>query len=245
MSGMQKKLFAEFVGTFVLLTAVCGAALFSAPTGGGLLSVAFAVGLSVCAMAYTAGHISGGHFNPAVTIGLWVAGRCERANVGPYILAQCLGGAAAAGLFSIILDGAIVRPGLAFNSFAAISNNYGEPGHFTLKSVAITEFLTTAIFVYVIIAVTAREKYAALAPLVIGLTLTMLHLISIPITNASLNPARSLATAMYAEDASAMKHLWVFIVAPIFGGILGGGVSSWLQKSTTELQGAQPRYSTL
>lgn len=243
---MQKKLLAEFIGTFVLLTAVCGAALFSAPAGGGLVSVALAVGLSVAAMAYAVGHLSGGHFNPAVTIGLWAAGRCERTNVGPYIFAQCLGGIAAAGLFSIILDGATTRPGLAFNNFSAISNNYGEPGYFTLQSVAMTEFLTTAVFVFIIVAVTTREKYTVLAPLVIGLTLTMLHLISIPITNASLNPARSLATALYAEDGAALKHLWVFIVAPITGAMFGGLVSSWLQKPNAELRGTQqPKYSTL
>jgi aquaporin Z len=219
-----RELGAEFIGTFTLVTAVCGAALFSAPTAG-LVAVAFAVGLSVLAMAYAVGHISGGHFNPAVTIGLVVGGRFEAGRAIPYIIAQVLGGAAAACVFYVILGGAV---GAKWNSFTDISNLYGGT-HSSLLSVALIEIVITALFLIVILGVTHKNCPAGFAPIAIGLALTLFHLVSIPVSNASLNPARSTATALFG-GAEAWGSLWLFWVAPIVGGVIGGVVSKWLHE---------------
>ncbi len=221
---MGKELGAEFIGTFALVTAVCGAALFSAPSAG-LVAVAFAVGLSVLAMAFAVGHISGGHFNPAVTCGLIAGGRFAAGKAVGYIIAQVLGGIAAAVVFYVILKGA---PAGKWNDFTAISNLYGE-GHFSLVSVALIEIVTTALFLIVILGATSPRAPAGLAPIAIGLALTLIHLVAIPVSNASVNPARSTATAIFG-GAEALGSLWLFWVAPIVGGVIGGIISRWLQE---------------
>jgi aquaporin Z len=221
---MSKALGAEFIGTFALVSAVCGAALFSAPSAG-LVAVAFAVGLSVLAMAFAVGHISGGHFNPAVTCGLVAAGRFEAKRALPYIVAQVLGGVAAAAVFYFVLSGAPVGK---WNSFTEISNIYGGPGHFPLAQVLVTEVVITAMFLIVIVGSTAPRAPIGFAPIAIGLALTLFHFIAIPISNASLNPARSTATAIFGGP-DALQTLWLFWVAPIGGGVIGGLISKWLQ----------------
>ena len=221
---MVRELGAEFIGTFMLVSAVCGAALFSAPSAG-LVAVAFAVGLSVLAMAYAVGSISGGHFNPAVTCGLVVAGRCKAEKVIPYIIAQVIGGIAAAAVFKVILAGA---PPFNWNDFLAISNVYGGDVHFSLLSVALIETVLTALFLIVITCVTGKNAPAGFAPIAIGLALVVIHLIAIPVSNASVNPARSTATAIFGGSA-ALSCLWLFWVAPIVGGVIGGGIGRCLE----------------
>lgn len=217
----SRELGAEFLGTFALVAAVCGAGLFSAPSAG-LVAVAFAVGLSVLAMAYAVGSISGGHFNPAVTLGLVAAGRFDLNKAPGYIIAQLLGGAAAAVIFWVILSGA---PAGKWNTFTAISNIYSGPA--TLLSAALLEVVITALFVLVIVSVTSARAPAGFAPIAIGLALVLFHLMAIPLTNASLNPARSTATALFGGP-TAVQSLWLFWVAPIVGGIIGGVIAKWL-----------------
>jgi aquaporin Z len=219
-----RELGAEFIGTFTLVTAVCGAALFSAPSAG-LVAVAFAVGLSVLAMAFAVGPISGGHFNPAVTLGLVAGGRFEMGRAPAYIIAQLLGGAAAACVFYVILSGAA---GGKWNSFTDASNLYGGT-HSSLIAVGLIEVVITALFLIVIMGVTAKNCPAGFAPIAIGLALTLFHLVAIPVSNASLNPARSTATALFGGP-EALSSLWLFWVAPILGGVIGGIVSKWLQQ---------------
>lgn len=215
------KLLSEFIGTFMLVSAVCGAALFSALTpgnGAGLVGVAFAVGISVLAMAYAVGHISGAHFNPAVTCGLWAAGRFEARDIPGYVIAQVLGGVCAAALFFYV---AADRPDVSIGNFA--SNGYGSesPGQFALLSVVLIEAVLTALFLIVICGSTSSFATNEFAPLAIGLGLTAFHLIAIPVSNASFNPARSTATALFGGPV-ALHQLWAFWVAPIAGGLLGG-----------------------
>lgn len=227
-----KALAAEFIGTFVLVTGACGAALFAAPAGAGLIAPAFAIGLSVLIMAYSVGHISGGHFNPAVTIGLVAAGRFESSNAIGYIIAQVLGGIAAALVFQVILGGALSAgptQATSWSSFAAISNTYGGARGFTLTAAFVMEVVITAIFLIVIVGATSNKAPAGFAPLAIGVALFVLHLVSIPVTNASLNPARSTAPAILA-GGQAMSQLWLFWLAPIVGGILGGAIGKWLNE---------------
>jgi aquaporin Z len=223
--GMQRKLAAEFIGTFMLVSSVCGAALFSAPSAG-LIAVALSIGVAVLAMAYAVGHISGGHFNPAVTCGLVAAGRFGGGEAIPYIIAQVIGGIAAAVVFYIILSGA---PAGKWNDFLAISNTYGGDGHFSFLSVALIEVVLTALFLIVIVGVTSAKAPAGFAPIAIGLTLTFIHLAAIPVSNASVNPARSTATAIFGGSA-ALSSLWLFWVAPIVGGVIGGLIARWLQE---------------
>lgn len=222
---MNRELGAEFIGTFTLVTAVCGAALFSAPSTG-LVAVAFAVGLSVLAMAFAVGPISGGHFNPAVTLGLVAGGRFEMSRAPAYIVAQLLGGAAAACVFYVILGGA--PSGGKWNTFTAISNLYGGAGQFSLLAVGLIEIVITALFLIVIMGVTTKNCPAGFAPIAIGLALTLFHLVAIPVSNASLNPARSTATAIFG-GAQAWSSLWLFWVAPILGGAIGGIIGKWLE----------------
>lgn len=224
MFGNYRNLAAEFIGTFTLVSAVCGAALFSAPSAG-LIAVAIAVGMSVTAMAYAVGHISGGHFNPAVTLGLVVAGRFDADKAVPYIITQVVAGACAAGVFYVVMMGAGAG---RWNDFVAVSNLYGQPQHFSLVAVFITEVVITALFLIVIVGSTSPNSPGTFAPLAIGLALMMFHLIAIPISNASLNPARSTATAIFG-GAPALKCLWLFWVAPIVGGLIGGYISRELQ----------------
>ena len=225
MEGNVKKYAAEFIGTFALVSSVCGAALFSAPSAG-LMTVAFAIGAVVLAMAYAVGHISGAHFNPAVTCGLVAAGRFAIGDAIGYIIAQVLGGVAAAAVFYVILSGA---PTGKWNDFVAISNIYGGDGHFSLISVALTEVVLTALFLIVIVGVTSKKAQPGFAPIAIGLTLIFIHLAAIPVTNASVNPARSTATAIFGGPV-ALASLWLFWVAPIVGGVIGGYISLWLQE---------------
>jgi aquaporin Z len=225
---MMRELGAEFIGTFMLVSAVCGAALFSAPSAG-LVAVAFAVGLSVLAMAYAVGSISGGHFNPAVTCGLIAAGRFKAEKAIGYIIAQVVGGIAAAAVFKVILSGA---PAFKWNDFLAISNLYGGDIHFTMLSVGLIETVLTALFLIVIACVTSKNAPAGFAPIAIGLALVAIHLIAIPVSNASVNPARSTATAIFGGGA-ALSCLWLFWVAPILGGVIGGGISRWLEGSSS------------
>jgi aquaporin Z len=221
---MQRELAAEFVGTFTLVSAVCGSALFSAPSVG-LVAVAFAVGLSVLAMAYAVGHISGGHFNPAVTIGMVVAGRFKAEQAAPYIVVQVAGGIAAACVFYIVLMGA---PPSKWNTFADISNTYGGPRGFSLVSVFLVETVMTALFLVVITGTTSKNCPTGFAPIAIGLALTLIHFVAIPVSNASVNPARSTATAIFGGTLP-LTTLWVFWIAPILGGAIGGGIGRWLQ----------------
>jgi aquaporin Z len=220
---MQRELAAEFVGTFSLVSAVCGAALFSAPSAG-LVAVAFAVGLSVMAMAFAVAHISAAHFNPAVTCGLVAAGRFPAVRAPVYIVTQLLGGAAAAVVFYLVLSGA---PTGRWNSFTAISNLYGGTG-FSMGAVFLIETVITALFLVVIVGATSKQAPAGFAPIAIGLALTLFHLVAIPVSNASLNPARSTATAIFG-GSQAINSLWLFWVAPILGGVIGGAFCRWLQ----------------
>jgi aquaporin Z len=224
MEWNERELAAEFIGTFTLVSAVCGAALFSAPSAG-LVAIAFAVGLSVLAMCFAVGHISGGHFNPAVTVGLAVAGRFNPDRIIPYIVVQVIGGICAAGVFYVILKGA---PTGRWNDFVAISNLYGGAGHFSLASVFLIEVVCTALFLVVIVGATSPNAPGTFAPIAIGLMLTLIHLVAIPVSNASVNPARSTATAIFG-GAVPLNCLWAFWLAPLIGGAIGGWISSWLQ----------------
>jgi aquaporin Z len=224
---MMRRLAAEFLGTFMLVASVVGAAVVSGNAAG--LGVALAVGLSVMAMAYAVGPISGGHFNPAVTLGLAVARRFPAGDIIPYMLAQLAGGIVAAGFFIIVLRG---TPDFVADGYA--SNGYGEhsAGHFGAVGVFLTELVLAMFFVLIIARVTrAREGAGMMAPVAIGLALAVMHLISIPISNTSLNPARSTATALFA-DSWALKQLWLFWVAPLAGGALGGLLDQYFSETS-------------
>jgi aquaporin Z len=219
---MSKKVAAEFFGTFWLVFGGCGSAIFAAAfphTGIGFLGVALAFGLTVVTMAYAVGHISGGHFNPAVTVGLVVGGRTPVSDLVPYIVAQVIGGIVAAAILYAIASG---KADFSLSGgFAA--NGYGEhsPGGYALPACALAEAVLTFMFLMVIMGATDPRSPAALAPLAIGLTLTLIHLVCIPITNTSVNPARSTGPALFA-GGWALAQLWLFWVAPIVGGALGG-----------------------
>jgi aquaporin Z len=217
----MKKLSAEFFGTFWLVLGGCGSAVLAAAfpeLGIGFVGVSLAFGLTVLTMAYAVGHVSGAHFNPAVTVGLAAAGRIGWNTVPGYIVAQVLGGVAAAFVLYLIVSGKADFAGVG--GFA--SNGFGEhsPGKFSMMSALITEVVLTAMFLVVILGVTHKNAPAGFAPLAIGLALTLIHLISIPVTNTSVNPARSTAVALFAEPW-ALQQLWLFWVAPIAGGIIG------------------------
>lgn len=216
----MKKLFAEFIGTFWLVLGGCGSAVLAAgfpEVGIGLVGVSIAFGLTVVTIAYGLGHISGAHLNPAVSIGLWAGGRFESKELLGYIVAQVLGGIAAAGILYIIATG----NGSDIGGFA--SNGYGElsPGGYSLTAALVCEVVMTFIFLLVIIGATDDRAPKGFAGLAIGLCLTLIHLISIPVTNTSVNPARSTSQAIFA-GADAIGQLWLFWVAPIVGAILAG-----------------------
>ncbi len=223
----MKKLVAEFIGTCWLVIGGCGAAVLAAAfpeLGIGFAGVALAFGLTVLTMAYAIGHISGCHLNPAVTIGLWTGGRFDKKDVIPYILSQVLGAIAGAGVIYLIATG---QPGYEVGGFA--SNGYGElsPGGYSLTAAIITEIVMTFMFLIVILGATHSKAPAGFAGVSIGLALTLIHLISIPVTNTSVNPARSTSQAIFA-DTAALSQLWVFWVAPIVGAILAGLVYRYL-----------------
>jgi aquaporin Z len=220
---MYKKLLAEFFGTFWLVLGGCGAAVLAAKFPGvgiGLLGVALAFGLTVVTMAYAVGHISGAHFNPAITIGAWVAGRIGSGDVLPYIIVQVLGGIAAASVLALIAMGA---PGFDVLASGLAANGYGEhsPGGYSLSACFVTEVVMSCFFLVVILGATSKRAPAGFAPLAIGLTLTLIHLVSIPVTNTSVNPARSTGPALVV-GGWAIDQLWLFWVAPILGAALGG-----------------------
>ena len=220
---MSKRLFAEFFGTFWLVFGGCGSAVLAAAfpqLGIGFLGVALAFGLTVVTMAYAVGHISGGHFNPAITVGLFAGGRFAAKDVIPYVIAQVIGGIAAAAVLYLIASG---KAGFDATAGGFASNGYGEhsPGGYSLQSAIVIELVLTAFFLIVIHGVTDKRAPAGFAPLAIGLTLTLIHLISIPVTNTSVNPARSTGVAIF-QGTWALQQLWLFWVMPIVGGILGG-----------------------
>ena len=226
----MKKLGAEFFGTFWLVLGGCGSAVLAAAfpeLGIGFAGVALAFGLTVLTMAFAIGHISGCHLNPAISIGLWAGGRFPAKDVLPYIIAQVLGSIAAAGVLYLIVSGKSGFTGVG--GFA--SNGFGElsPGGFSLQSALITEVVMTAFFLIVIMGATDKRAPAGFAPIAIGLCLTLIHLISIPVTNTSVNPARSTGVALFAETA-AMQQLWLFWVAPIIGGVLGAAIYKFIGK---------------
>lgn len=217
-----KALAAEFIGTFMLMASILGAAFYSfgAPAGpSGIVGVALSLGITVMAMAYAIGHISGGHYNPAVTLGLVAGGRFAASDAVTYIIAQCLGAISACGVFSLI--------GHTGATFAA--TGYGELSMLkaTMSEVFIIEFVLTAFFLIVIMGVTRTGGPGLLAPVAIGLTLAAIQFMAIPISNASVNPARSLGPAIYA-GGEALSQVWVFWVAPILGGVVGGLFGKWL-----------------
>jgi aquaporin Z len=225
---MTKKLGAEFIGTFWLVLGGCGSAVLAAgfpDVGIGLLGVSLAFGLTVLTMAFAIGHISGCHLNPAVSIGLWAGGRFKTGELLPYIVIQVLGAVAAAGVLYFIASG---QEGFSLAGGLA-SNGYGDhsPGGYTLASALVTEIVMTFMFLIVILGATDARAPKGFAPIAIGLCLTLIHLISIPVTNTSVNPARSTGPAVFVGDW-ALSQLWLFWVAPIIGAILAGVVYRWL-----------------
>ncbi len=223
---------AEFFGTFWLVLGGCGSAVLAAAfpdVGIGLLGVALAFGLTVLTMAFAIGHISGCHLNPAVSIGLWAGGRFPAKELGPYIGAQVLGGVAAAAVLFVIASG---QAGFDVSGGFA-SNGYGEhsPGGYSLLAAFVTEVVMTMMFLVVILGATDERAPKGLAPIAIGLCLTLIHLISIPVTNTSVNPARSTAVALYVGDW-AIAQLWLFWLAPIIGGALGAVVYSFIGRKS-------------
>lgn len=220
----MKKYVAELIGTFWLVLGGCGSAVLAAgfpDVGIGLLGVSLAFGLTVLTMAYAIGHISGCHLNPAVSLGLWAGGRFPAKDLVPYIAAQVIGGVLAGAVLYIIASGAA---GFDLSGGFA-SNGYGEhsPGKYTFMAALVTELVMTAMFLFVIMGATDSRAPAGMAPIAIGLCLTLIHLISIPVTNTSVNPARSTGVALFAGDWAVMQ-LWLFWAAPIAGGIIGAVV---------------------
>lgn len=221
---MTRTLLAEAFGTFWLVLGGCGSAVLAAAfpeVGIGLLGVSLAFGLTVLTMAYAVGGISGGHFNPAVSLGLALAGRFEMRNLLPYWLAQVAGAIAAAAVLYVIVSGKADFAGVG--GFAANGYGVASPGGFGLTSALLTEVVMTAFFLIVILGVTAKSAPAGFAPIAIGLCLTLIHLISIPVTNTSVNPARSTGVALFA-DGPALAQLWLFWVAPLAGAAVGAGI---------------------
>ncbi len=224
----MKKNVAEFIGTFWLVLGGCGSAVLAAgfpDVGIGLLGVSLAFGLTVVTIAYSLGHISGAHLNPAVTIGLWAGGRVKGKTIIPYVISQILGAIAAAGVLYFITIG----NGSDIGNFAA--NGYGDnsPGGYSLLAALITEFVMTFMFILIILGATDEKAPKGFAGLTIGFSLTLIHLISIPVTNTSVNPARSISQALFVGDW-ALSQLWLFIVIPIVGAITAGAMYKFLHK---------------
>jgi aquaporin Z len=227
---MGKVVAAELIGTFWLVFGGCGSAVLAAKfpeVGIGLVGVSLAFGLTVVTMAYAVGHITGGHFNPAVTIGALTAGRIRGGDVAPYVISQVIGGVLAAWILATIASGNgtdAIAAGLAANGFGDHS-----PGGYNQTTAFITEVLMTFFFLLVILGSTSEDAPKGFAPLAIGLTLTLIHLVSIPVTNTSVNPARSTGPALLV-GGWALQQLWLFWVAPILGAVLAGGLWKWLGK---------------
>lgn len=227
----MNKYLAEFIGTFWLVLGGCGSAVIAAgfpELGIGLLGVSLAFGLTVLTMAYAIGHISGCHLNPAVSVGLWAAGRFPASQLPPYILSQVLGGIVGAGILYLIASG---KPGFDLLASGFAANGYGahSPDGYTLGAALICEVVMTMMFLLVILGVTDQRAPAGFAPIAIGLCLTLIHLISIPVTNTSVNPARSTAVAIYLGGWS-IEQLWLFWLAPVVGALLGAVIYRQLRK---------------
>ncbi|MFK8043432.1 aquaporin Z [Congregibacter sp.] len=226
---LTKKLGAEFIGTFWLVLGGCGSAVLAAAfpdVGIGLLGVSLAFGLTVLTMAYAVGHISGCHLNPAVSLGLWSGGRFPLSELGPYIAAQVAGGVAGAAILYVIATGQAgfdVTAGFASNGFGEHS-----PGGYSLTAALVTELVMTFMFLMIILGATDQRAPAGFAPIAIGLGLTLIHLISIPITNTSVNPARSTGVALF-QGSWAISQLWLFWLAPLGGALLAGLCYRWFE----------------
>ncbi len=232
--SLTKRLGAEFIGTFWLVFGGCGSAVLAAgfpELGIGFVGVSLAFGLSVLTMAYAVGHISGGHFNPAVTVGLWAGGRFPASDIIPYWIAQVVAAIVAAAVLYLIASG---QAGFDLAGGFA-SNGYGEhsPGGYPLLSALVAEIVLTVFFLIVILGSTDKRAPAGFAPIAIGLALTLIHLISIPVTNTSVNPARSTGPALFV-GGWAMAQLWLFWVAPLIGGVLGGLIYRRLGSEQTD-----------
>jgi aquaporin Z len=244
--SLTQRMSAEFLGTMWLVFGGCGSAVLAAAfpqVGIGLLGVAFAFGLSVLTMAYAVGHVSGGHFNPAVTVGLFTAGRIPARVIAPYVAAQLAGAVAGAGILFLIASGKT-----GFNVSAGFaSNGYAEhsPGGYTLVAALVSEVVMTFFFLIIILGATDERAPKALAPIAIGLALTLIHLVSIPVTNTSVNPARSTGPALFV-GGWALKQLWLFWVAPIIGALIAGAVHKLLiiKSEKPELEAAAARSVT-
>ena len=243
--NLGKKLTAEFLGTFWLVLGGCGSAVLAANFGGdgnplgiGFVGVSLAFGLTVLTGAYAFGHISGGHFNPAVSLGLWAGGRFPAKDLLPYIVAQVLGGIAAGFILLQIAKGG---GGFAIDPTAAgafATNGYDalSPGGYTVAAAFLCEVVLTAFFLIVIMGSTHKNAPTGFAPIAIGLALTLIHLISIPVTNTSVNPARSTAVAVFV-GSGALSQLWLFWVAPILGALIGGMLYGWLGRDEPNIVG--------
>jgi aquaporin Z len=234
-ADMPRRIIAEFFGTFWLVFGGCGAAVLAAgfpQLGIAFVGVALAFGLTVLTMAYAVGHISGGHFNPAVTIGLWSAGRFAAVDVIPYIVTQVIAAVAAAGVLWLIASS---QPGWVPGGFAA--NGYGDlsPGKYGLAGCFLTEVVMTFFFLFIIIGTTSKGAAAGFAGIPIGLGLTLIHLVSIPVTNTSVNPARSTGPALFAGGAY-IGELWLFWVAPIIGAVIAGLLARWIYEQEAIVQ---------
>ncbi|KQB43183.1 MIP family channel protein [Flavobacterium daejeonense] len=235
----MKKLFAEFFGTFWLVFGGCGSAVFAAgipDLGIGFMGVALAFGLTVLTMAYAVGHISGGHFNPAVSFGLWAGGRFSGRDLIPYIISQCVGAVAAASVLYTIASG---KAGFIIDNTQAgafASNGYGafSPSDYSLEACFIAEFILTLFFLLIIMGATDKFSNGIFAGIAIGLGLTLIHLISIPITNTSVNPARSLSQAVFV-GGEPLGQLWLFWVAPIAGALSGGFIYKFVLQKNDEV----------
>ena len=234
--NLKIRLVAEFIGTFWLVLGGCGSAVLAAAfpeVGIGLLGVSLAFGLTVVTMAYSIGHISGCHLNPAVTIGLWAGGRFDAKDMPIYIIAQVLGAIAAAYTLCLIAmgqPGFVLEPnGLAVNGVEAHS-----PGGYSLQAGVVIEIIMTAFFLLVIMGSTHSRAPAGFAPLAIGLALTLIHLVSIPVTNTSVNPARSTGPALVVGGL-ALQQLWIFWIAPVVGAVIGGGLYRWLSPEASQM----------
>ena len=244
--SLTQKMSAEFLGTLWLVLGGCGSAVLAAAfpsVGIGLLGVSFAFGLSVLTMAYAVGHVSGGHFNPAVTLGLFSGGRIPAKDIAPYIIAQLAGAIAGAGILYLIASGKAgfdVTAGLASNGYADHS-----PGGYTIVAALVAEVVMTFFFLIVILGATDERAPKGFAPIAIGLALTLIHLVSIPVTNTSVNPARSTGPALFV-GGWAVKQLWLFWVAPIIGALLAGAVYRVLvsERQAPEMTTVQVRSVT-
>ena len=242
---MIKRLGAEFIGTFWLVLGGCGSAVLAANFGGdgnplgiGLLGVSLAFGLTVLTGAYALGHISGGHFNPAVSFGLWAGGRFPAKDLLPYIVAQVLGALLAGGILFQIASGTAAFAVDANSAGAFATNGFGahSPGGYNATAAFLCEVVMTAMFLVIIMGATHKNAPAGFAPIAIGLGLTLIHLISIPVTNTSVNPARSTGVAAIIGGAP-LSQLWLFWVAPILGGLLGGVLYKWLGPDRPDVVG--------